>query len=70
MRRESRLSMWMAAVAMATGLIGYCGSEVAEGADAKAGAAASRLAVSTAAKRIEWKAFMTSDRVRRRSRCG
>src|SRR5207244_2347824 len=38
MRRESRLSMWMAAVAMATGLIGYCGSEVAEGADAKAGA--------------------------------
>jgi len=38
MRRERRLSVWMAAVAMATGLIGYGGREVAEGADAKPGA--------------------------------
>src|SRR5207244_3178411 len=38
MRRESRLSVWLAAVAMATGLIGYGGREVAEAADAKPGA--------------------------------
>src|SRR2546428_13556110 len=38
MRRESRLSVWLAAVAMATGLIGYGGREVAEGAEVKAGA--------------------------------
>ncbi len=38
MRRERRLSLWIAAVAMATGLIGYGGREVAEGADAKPGA--------------------------------
>ncbi len=38
MRRERRLSVWIAAVAMATGLIGYGGREVAEGADAKPGA--------------------------------
>src|SRR5256712_3662494 len=38
MRRESRLSVWLAAVAMATGLIGYGGRGVAEGGEAKAGA--------------------------------
>src|SRR5207244_8418329 len=38
MRRERGLSLWIAAVAVATGLIGYGGREVAEGADAKPGA--------------------------------